>query len=78
VRSWCEEPSNFRCEGEIDSWLKKQNVIGLYDIDTRALTKVLREAGVMNGMIIVEIPRKPRRISRPWRTRRRRRSSLSR
>ena len=52
VRSWCEEPSNFRCEGEIDSWLKKQNVIGLYDIDTRALTKVLREAGVMNGMII--------------------------
>ena len=52
VRSWCEEPSNFRCEGEIDAWLKKQNVIGLYDIDTRALTKVLREAGVMNGMII--------------------------
>ncbi len=52
VRSWCEEPSNFRCEGEIDSWLKKQNIIGLYDIDTRALTKVLREAGVMNGMLI--------------------------
>lgn len=52
VRSWCEDPSNFRCEGEIDNWLKNQNVIGLYDIDTRALTKVLREAGVMNGMII--------------------------
>ena len=52
VRSWCEEPSNFRCEGEIDSWLKKQNVIGVYDTDTSALKKVLREAGVMNGMII--------------------------
>ena len=52
VRSWCEEPSNFRCEGKIDEWLTNQNVIGLYDIDTRALTKVLREAGVMNGMII--------------------------
>lgn len=52
VRSWCEDPSNFRCEGEIDAWLKNQNIIGLYDIDTRALTKVLREAGVMNGMLI--------------------------
>ncbi len=52
VRSWCQDPSNFRCESQIDSWLKNQNIIGLYDIDTRALTKVLREAGVMNGMII--------------------------
>ena len=52
VRSWCDEPSNFRCEGQIDEWLKSQNVIGLCGIDTRALTKVLREAGVMNGMII--------------------------
>ena len=52
VRSWCEEPSNFRCEKEINDWLKNQNITGLYAIDTRALTKVLREAGVMNGMII--------------------------
>ena len=52
VRSWCEAPSNFRNGGTLDSWLKSQNIIGLYDIDTRALTKVLREAGVMNGMII--------------------------
>ena len=52
VRSWCEDPSNFRCEETLDKYLKDQNVIGLYGIDTRALTKVLREAGVMNGMII--------------------------
>lgn len=52
VRSWCEDPSNFRCEGDLDSYLKKQNIIGLYDIDTRALTKVLRESGVMNGMLV--------------------------
>ena len=52
VRQWCDEPSNFRCQGEIDSYLKNQNIIGLYDIDTRKLTKILREAGVMNGMII--------------------------
>ena len=52
VRSWCEEPSNFREGGDIDCWLKEQNIIALFDIDTRALTKVLREAGVMNAMII--------------------------
>lgn len=52
VREWCEEPSNFRCNGDIDSYLKSQKIIGLYDIDTRQLTKVLREVGVMNGMII--------------------------
>jgi len=52
VRSLCEVPSNFRNEGTIDSFLKSQNIIGLYDIDTRALTKVLREVGVMNGMLI--------------------------
>lgn len=52
VRLWCEEPSNFRCDGDLDSYLKSQNIIGLYDIDTRRLTKILREVGVMNGMLI--------------------------
>lgn len=52
VRQWCEEPSNFRCDGDLDSYLKSQNIIGLYDIDTRSLTKILREVGVMNGMLI--------------------------
>ena len=54
VREWCEVPSNFRCERTVDAFLKEQNVIGLYDIDTRALTRKLREAGVMNGMITTE------------------------
>ncbi|MCR5217740.1 carbamoyl phosphate synthase small subunit [Treponema sp.] len=52
VRSSCEAPSNFRCGGDLDSYLKEQKIIGLCGIDTRALTKVLREAGVMNGMIV--------------------------
>ena len=52
VRELCEKPSNFRCEGDLDSFLKKQNIIGIAGIDTRKLTKILREAGVMNGMII--------------------------
>ncbi|MBQ9539053.1 MAG: glutamine-hydrolyzing carbamoyl-phosphate synthase small subunit [Treponema sp.] len=52
VRAPCDDPSNFRSAGDLDSFLKEQNVIGLCDIDTRELTKLLREAGVMNGMII--------------------------
>lgn len=52
VRSYCDVPSNFRCEKTLDTFLKEQNVIGLFGIDTRALTKVLRESGVMNAMII--------------------------
>ena len=51
VRDWCQEPSNFRSEGNLDSFLRKIKVPGLYDIDTRALTRLLRENGVMNAMI---------------------------
>lgn len=51
VRELCEKPSNFRCKGDLDGFLKDQNIIGLCGIDTRRLTKILREAGVMNGMI---------------------------
>ena len=52
VREMCDLPSNFRCDGDLDSFLKSQNIVGICGIDTRALTKKLREAGVMNGMII--------------------------
>ena len=52
VRELCDEPSNFRCGGKLDSFLKQHNIVGICGIDTRALTKRLREAGVMNGMII--------------------------
>ena len=52
VREQCEDPANFRCEGELDSYLKKYNIIGIYDIDTRHLTKIIRESGVMNGAIV--------------------------
>lgn len=52
VREWCHYPSNFRCEGDIDTFLKENKIPGLYGIDTRKLTKVLREEGVMNGKIL--------------------------
>lgn len=52
VRSWCENPSNFRGKKNLDEFLKANGIPGLCGIDTRRLTKILREAGVMNGMII--------------------------
>ena len=52
VREHCEEPSNFRCEEDLDEYLKGLNIVGIYDIDTRKLTKIIRESGVMNGAIV--------------------------
>ena len=52
VRELCDLPSNFRCGGTLSDFLKTQNIVGICGIDTRALTKRLRESGVMNGMII--------------------------
>lgn len=54
VREWCRNPSNFRCEGNINDFLIKQNIIGIHSIDTRQLTRIIREAGVMNGAITSE------------------------
>lgn len=54
VREWCELPSNFRCEGSLARFLEDNGVVGIYGIDTRALTKVIRESGVMNGAITTE------------------------
>ena len=54
VREWCNAPSNFRCEGNINDFLKEHNIIGIHGIDTRSLTRVIREAGVMNGVITTE------------------------
>ena len=51
VKSWCEEPSNFRSEGNLDTFLKSVNVTGLYGIDTREVAKIIRENGVMNAKI---------------------------
>ncbi|MCC8111986.1 MAG: carbamoyl phosphate synthase small subunit [Ruminococcus sp.] len=54
VREWCDTPSNFRMEGDIDFFLKEQNIVGIYNIDTRRLTRIIREVGVMNGVITTE------------------------
>ncbi len=53
VRELSRLPSNFRCEGTLQDFLEKQDIPGIAGIDTRALTKMLREKGTMNGMITV-------------------------
>ncbi len=57
VKHRCQTPSNFRSEGDIDTFLRTKNIVGLSDIDTRALTKVIRKNGVMNGIITSTNPR---------------------
>ena len=57
VREYCEKPSNFRCQYDIDAFLKKNNIPGIYGVDTRQITKILRESGVMNACICSEIPK---------------------
>ena len=47
VRQYQDRYSNFRAEGSLSDFLKKHNVIGICDIDTRYLTKMLREQGAM-------------------------------
>ncbi len=54
VREWCEKPSNYRMEEDIDTFLKKMGIIGIYDIDTRHLTRILRTKGSMKGMVTTE------------------------
>lgn len=58
VRENCDFPSNFRCQGTLDAFLKKQGVVGLCGIDTRRLTRLLREHGVMNGAITDDLSNK--------------------
>ncbi|MGN1170274.1 MAG: carbamoyl phosphate synthase small subunit [Lachnospiraceae bacterium] len=51
VRELSRIPSNFRCDKTIQEFLTENGVPGIAGIDTRALTKILREKGTMNGMI---------------------------
>lgn len=56
VREWAKNPSNYRCGGDIDTFLKEQGVVGICDVDTRALTEAIREYGIMNAIITDTLP----------------------
>ena len=51
VRHLAPRGSNFRCEGTLDNYLKEHDIVGVEGVDTRALTRILRNQGTMNGMI---------------------------
>ena len=58
VREKCDFPSNFRCQYDLDTYLKNQKVPGIYDVDTRRITSIIREHGVMNARISNTLPTK--------------------
>ena len=51
VRHLAARGSNFRCQGSLDDYLKAHNITGIENVDTRAITRILRKQGTMNGMI---------------------------
>lgn len=58
VRNYHHEHSNFRSQGDLDTLLKKYNVVGICNIDTRFLTKMLRDEGAMMMIASTEISSK--------------------
>ena len=56
VHEWCDTPSNFRAAGDLDAYLRSVGVPGIAGIDTRALTRILRECGTMNATITDAVP----------------------
>ncbi len=55
ARNICPKPSNWRSTQSLPDYLKQHNVVAIYGIDTRALTRKIRSVGAMNGAISTEI-----------------------
>ena len=56
AREFCDAPFNFRSDDTLESFLKAEGVPALYGVDTRQLTRIIRDNGVMSAMICSEIP----------------------
>lgn len=56
VHELCDAPSNFRSEYDLDTFLKNNKIPGIYGVDTREITRIIREHGVTNAIICNEIP----------------------
>ena len=52
VREICQHPSNFRSKGKLKDFLRENGIVGISGVDTRELTKTVREWGVMNAKIV--------------------------
>ncbi|MCX7843402.1 MAG: carbamoyl phosphate synthase small subunit [Clostridia bacterium] len=55
VREVCKTPSNWRSIETLNDYLKRHNIIGIEGIDTRALTRILRDKGTMKGIISTKL-----------------------
>ncbi len=51
VRQVCREPSNFRCRENVDEFMRRYGVVGIEGVDTRELTQMIRDRGVINAVI---------------------------
>jgi carbamoyl-phosphate synthase small subunit len=51
VREYTDDPSNWRATGDLDAYLTRHGIVGIQGIDTRALTKHIRDAGAQQGII---------------------------
>lgn len=56
VREWCSAPSNFRAEKTLDEFLRENGVPAISGVDTREITKIIRDEGVMNAVITDTLP----------------------
>jgi len=54
VRNYSSNNNNWRSQKNFNQWLAEKNIVGLYGIDTRALVKILRSNGSMNGVLTSE------------------------
>lgn len=54
IREACYNPNNFRCEMKLDDYLRNHGIMALEQVDTRALTKVIRNYGTMKGIITMK------------------------
>ena len=61
----CEDYSNWEAEKSLEQWMKEQNLTGIYGIDTRELTKILRDKGSMKGCIVPEGAAQPEEAAKP-------------
>ena len=65
IFDYSEDYSNWEAEKSLEQWMKEQNLTGIYGIDTRELTKILRDKGSMKGYILPEGAAAPEEIVAP-------------
>lgn len=62
ISEHCEEPSNFRSQMNVDEFLKLRNIPGIKDVDTRMITRYIREKGTMKATLSDSIDDMPKQV----------------